>query len=40
MLYYQDRKRLHHGKGFNRMIIEKKHGCLCGSGIVEDIVEA
>ena len=38
MLYYQDRRRLHNGRGFNR-IISEKHRYVSASGIVEDIVE-
>ena len=38
MLYYQDRKRLHKGRGFNRLIKEN-HRYIHGSGFVEDVVE-
>ena len=30
MLYYHDRKKLHHGRGFNRL-------CTCGDGIFDSI---
>ena len=37
MLYYQERKNLHKGRGFNRLI-GKKYEITDGNGIIDDII--
>ena len=34
MIYYHERRRLHNGRGFNRIVREK---CTCGDGIFDTI---
>ena len=38
MLYYSDRRKLHHGKGFNR-ISKENYKMTDGNGIIEDIIK-